>query len=224
MISYESRDRLFGIMRYRLENGEAEHGLSGSPETLILDGTTTMTRRPATARFFARLATCGSLVAVAVMVCGLLTAALAQSPGAPKRLPSAKPSDCAACHGKTSPLPQKHPAIANKTMSDCIGCHAKGSPTALRGKLPLSHTHQLSGVTCKSCHANPRKPEAVKAAKCLTCHTGEAIFAATAQVKPTNPHGSPHYGKESDCNLCHHQHEKAENYCTQCHKFDFKVP
>jgi uncharacterized paraquat-inducible protein A len=27
------------------------------------------------------------------------------------------------------------------------------------------------------------------------------------------------------CNLCHHQHEKSENYCAQCHSnFDFKVP
>jgi hypothetical protein len=52
----------------------------------------------------------------------------------------------------------------------------------------------------------------------------EKVSAATASVKPTNPHNSPHYGKNADCNLCHHQHEKSENYCTQCHKFDFKLP
>ena len=183
-----------------------------------------MISRSRTASPLALLAVLGATLAMIVLVCGLVSAAFAQSAAKPKLLPSAKPSDCAACHGKTSPLPQAHPAIVNKTMSDCVGCHAKGSATALRGKLPLSHTHQLAGVTCKSCHANPRKPEAVKAAKCLTCHTGETIFNATAQVKPTNPHGSPHYGKESDCNLCHHPHEKAENYCSQCHKFEFKVP
>jgi len=45
-----------------------------------------------------------------------------------------------------------------------------------------------------------------------------------AGVKPSNPHTSPHYGMSLDCNLCHHQHAKSENYCSQCHKFDFKVP
>ena len=173
-------------------------------------------------RFPQWLAQCGSYLALAALVVGVATAALAQ--GKPKLLPTAKPSDCVACHGKTTPLPQGHPALANKKLSDCAGCHVKGGASALTGKLPLSHAHQLAGVTCKSCHDNPRKAEAAKATKCLTCHTGEAIFAATAQVKPTNPHGSPHYGKESDCNLSHHQHEKSENYCSQCHKFEFKVP
>ncbi len=179
-----------------------------------------MTARSIPLRLLASLTRCGTLVVVAALACGLAAGALAQ--GKPKLLPTAKPSDCAACHGKVSPLPQDHPALANKTLSDCAGCHAKAS--ALTGKLPLSHTHQFAGVTCKSCHVNPRKAEPAKSATCLTCHAGEVIFAATAEVKPTNPHGSPHYGKESDCNLCHHQHGKSENYCAQCHKFEFKVP
>jgi len=181
-----------------------------------------MARRPPAGGLLVRLASFCTLLALAALMCGLVSAAFAQA--RPKLLPAAKPSDCAACHGKTVPLPKGHVALANKKLSDCASCHAKGGATALSGKLPLSHTHQLAGVTCKSCHDNPRKAEVVKAPKCLTCHTGEAIFAATAAVKPRNPHGSPHYGKESDCNLCHHQHEKSENFCTQCHKFDFKVP
>jgi len=156
-----------------------------------------MARRPPAGGLLVRLASFCTLLALAALMCGLVSAAFAQA--RPKLLPAAKPSDCAACH-------------------------AKGGATALSGKLPLSHTHQLAGVTCKSCHDNPRKAEPAKSTKCLTCHTGDAIFAATAAVKPRNPHGSPHYGKESDCNLCHHQHEKSENFCTQCHKFDFKVP
>ncbi len=177
---------------------------------------------PARTGAVARLLGCGCLAIMVAMLATFASAAPAQ--GKPKLLPSAKPSDCAACHGKVSPLPKGHVALANKALADCRACHPKGSATALSGKLPLSHTHQLAGVTCKSCHVNPRKPAAVKADKCLTCHAGEAIFAATAQVKPANPHGSPHYGKESDCSLCHHAHEKAENYCTQCHNFEFKVP
>lgn len=183
-----------------------------------------MSRHSPAAALAARLASFAIGLLVVPALCGLVVVALAQSPAAPKRLPDAKPSDCAACHGKASPLPQGHTAVAGKTMSDCTGCHAKGSPMALRGRLPLAHTHQLSGVTCKSCHANPRKAEPAKAQACLGCHTGEAIFAATAAVKPRNPHGSPHYGKEADCNLCHHQHETSENFCSQCHKFEFKVP
>jgi len=170
----------------------------------------------------ARIVSCCALVALAVTMFGLFSGAFAQ--GKPKLLPTAKPSDCAACHGKTVPLPKGHVALANKKLADCAGCHAKGGATALTGKLTLSHIHQLAGVTCKSCHDNPRKAEAAKSTKCLTCHAGDAIFAATAQVKPSNPHDSPHYGKESDCNICHHQHEKSENFCTQCHKFEFKVP
>jgi hypothetical protein len=185
-------------------------------------GIAMMIRRPASG-LFAWLAVCGSFLAIALLVGGLVSAAFAQA-GKPKLLPTAKPSDCAACHGKTTPLPKAHVAIAGKKMSDCKTCHDKAGAMALTGKLPLSHVHQLGGVTCATCHANPKKPEAVKSAKCLTCHSGETIFAATANVKPTNPHGSPHYGKESDCNLCHHQHEKAENYCSNCHKFEFKVP
>ncbi|MBW2098891.1 MAG: cytochrome c3 family protein [Deltaproteobacteria bacterium] len=32
-----------------------------------------------------------------------------------------------------------------------------------------------------------------------------------------NPHNSPHYGADLDCNFCHHQHSKSENFCAQCH-------
>lgn len=173
-------------------------------------------------RSFVRLVSFCSLVALFALVCGLVSIALAQTK--PKLLPSAKPGDCAACHGKTTPLPKSHVALANKKLSDCAGCHPKSGPNALRGKLPLSHTHQLGGVTCKSCHENVRKPAAAPVAKCLTCHTGDAIFAATESVKPHNPHGSPHYGKEADCSLCHHQHQKSENYCSSCHNFEYKVP
>lgn len=181
-----------------------------------------MTLYPAEERFCRRLALLCTLLAWAVIIWGGAGVAFAQSK--PKLLPNAAPTDCAACHGKTKLLPAAHVALTNKKLSDCVACHRKGGPIDLRGKLPLFHAHQLAGITCKSCHDNPRKPQAVESPKCLTCHTGEAIFAATAQVKPHNPHGSPHYGKESDCNLCHHQHEKSENFCSQCHTFKFNVP
>ena len=62
--------------------------------------------------------------------------------------------------------------------------------------------------------------------KCLTCHGDtKAIAQRTANVKPTNPHNSRHYGTEADCNSCHHQHTKSESLCADCHpSFKFKVP
>jgi hypothetical protein len=158
-----------------------------------------------------------------VILCGSVGVAVLAQDG-PKRLPDANASNCASCHTDKVPLPQNHPPTAGMQMAVCAGCHAKGSPASLAGKLSLSHLHQLRGMPCTTCHVDPKDAEPAKAAVCLGCHSGEAIFAATAQVKPTNPHNSPHYGKEADCNLCHHQHEKSENYCSSCHKFDFKVP
>jgi hypothetical protein len=167
----------------------------------------------------------GCLVCALALLCLVLASATgAQDTGAPKRRPDTAAGNCAACHGAKKPLPPKHPATTGMKLTGCVGCHAKGGSATLAGKLPLSHVHQLSGLTCKTCHTNPRRAEPVKFNACLNCHKAESVFAATAGVKPTNPHDSPHYGKESDCNLCHHQHEKSENYCSQCHKFDFKVP
>ncbi|PKU25095.1 cytochrome c3 family protein [Telmatospirillum siberiense] len=165
----------------------------------------------------------------AILLAGLIgvlaaSPASAQNAAAPKQLPGAAAADCQACHGATNPLPARHKSTTGQKMADCLKCHEQKTPESLSGKLPLSHIHQLNGVTCAKCHADPKKPEEVSAKKCLTCHDGETVSAATAQLKPTNPHNSPHYGKNSDCNICHHEHEKSENYCSQCHKFEFKVP
>lgn len=141
-----------------------------------------------------------------------------------KRLPESKPSDCASCHTGKNPLPRNHPSTDGLGLKDCQTCHVPGGDHSLAGKLPLSHIHQLNGVTCARCHQDVKNPEPVEFKKCLTCHDMEKVSLATSRVKPTNPHNSPHYGQKADCNLCHHQHEKSENYCLQCHKFDFKIP
>lgn len=89
----------------------------------------------------------------------------------------------------------------------------------------LGKPHAASGVKCGDCHANVKKPQAVPMEKCLSCHGDTKTLAAkTANVKPVNPHESRHYGTEADCNLCHHQHRKSENFCLDCHnRFDFRV-
>ncbi|PKN18722.1 MAG: flavodoxin [Deltaproteobacteria bacterium HGW-Deltaproteobacteria-6] len=109
----------------------------------------------------------------------------------------------------------------------CLVCHVAGEGKAgtLKGKVPGSHLHALKGVQCAQCHGKVKKPAPVEMAKCLACHGATAKLAEkTAKVKPSNPHESPHYGTDADCNLCHHQHARSENLCAQCHKFDFIVP
>ena len=89
----------------------------------------------------------------------------------------------------------------------------------------LGKLHAARGVKCAGCHENTKKPQPVAMEKCLSCHGDtKALAAKTANVKPRNPHESRHYGTEADCNLCHHQHRKSENFCLDCHnRFDFKV-
>ncbi len=164
---------------------------------------------------------------------GLMAAALAMlflsgSAGmtwaAPKNVPTAKAGNCAACHGAQAVLPAGHGDTKAMTYKDCLGCHEKTGPQKLEGRIPGSHIHRLNNITCQMCHGKAKKPEAVKMKQCATCHDADKLAAQTAQVKPENPHTSPHYGTSLDCNVCHHQHEKSGNFCSQCHKFDFVVP
>jgi hypothetical protein len=143
---------------------------------------------------------------------------------AAKKLITAKPGNCAACHGVTKVLPEGHPSTLKLTLADCRACHEKSGPTSLRTKMPLFHLHQLTGVTCIKCHDNPATAEDVPATRCMSCHDTGKLADATAAIKPQNPHISKHYGKKGDCNLCHHQHTKSEDYCITCHSFNFVVP
>ncbi len=142
---------------------------------------------------------------------------------APKLLSNAKPGDCKACHGDQKVLPDGHAKIEGMTWKECQNCHTPKQQNLL-GKIPASHVHLLGGVTCVQCHGKGQ-PKAVEMATCVKCHgSPDDLAKKTANVKPENPHTSPHYGTTLDCNLCHHQHAKSENYCNQCHTFDYKVP
>ena len=83
--------------------------------------------------------------------------------------------------------------------------------------------HVARGVKCESCHGTDKKIEYPEKEQCVQCHDAKKVSQATAGVKPANPHDSPHYHQDLECTLCHVQHAKPENYCNQCHKFDFKV-
>lgn len=84
--------------------------------------------------------------------------------------------------------------------------------------------HMALGMKCESCHGPDKKIETPEKEQCTQCHNVKALVAKTKNVKPHNPHDSPHYKQDLECTLCHLQHEAPENYCNQCHKFDFKLP
>ena len=135
-----------------------------------------------------------------------------------------KGGDCAACHAGKKMLPDAHADTKSMNWEACKACHT-GDNLSLTGKLTGSHYHQLAGVNCVKCHGKTKTPAALTMEQCIACHGATAKLAEkTKNVKPANPHTSPHYGTELDCNLCHHQHAKSENYCAQCHKFDFQTP
>ncbi len=141
---------------------------------------------------------------------------------APKVNSNARGGDCGSCHGKEKVLPDNHPDTKATDWQGCKTCH--GGEIILAGKLPGSHVHRLSGLSCSGCHPKGKRQEAMKSEKCLTCHDTEKVGEKTAGVKPENPHKSPHYGSSLGCDMCHHQHAKSENYCAQCHRFEFRVP
>ena len=85
--------------------------------------------------------------------------------------------------------------------------------------------HVARGLKCETCHGNDMKnPQEPTTATCTGCHNVDQLVEKTKNVKPTNPHTSPHYGKELDCTNCHLMHMESENFCNQCHQFDFKMP
>ena len=105
-----------------------------------------------------------------------------------------------------------------------MGAMAENAKPTKAPDTTLAQFHAKQGVECRQCHG-PGKFKAVTMTKCLTCHGDtKALAQRTANVKPTNPHNSRHYGTEADCNMCHHQHVKSENACAQCHTFKFVVP
>lgn len=83
--------------------------------------------------------------------------------------------------------------------------------------------HMAKGVPCAACHGKNNEIATPSIDQCSTCHNPDQVAAKTTQAQPRNPHVSPHYGNKLDCALCHLQHSKPENFCAQCHDFEFKV-
>jgi hypothetical protein len=143
--------------------------------------------------------------------------------------PGKKSQDgCASCHLKEKVVPEDHSPTRDLTLGDCLECHDTDTVT-LTHKIPLSHIHQLQGIGCVDCHGPGEPQKGVGAHKCLSCHEMEKIIKKTRNIgtvdgtEAANPHKS-HYGPSRDCDLCHHLHRKSENFCGECHDFEFVVP
>lgn len=167
---------------------------------------------------------CKGALILLLAIAGIVGAqSVAAAPSQAKRLTGIAATDCKSCHGGAKLLPDKHANIAGMTWEQCRGCH--DSPTkSLRKKLPLSHTHLLAGNTCQDCHGNAQAPAALASDQCLSCHgSREAVVKLTKHL-PHNPHTSPHYGPDLDCDACHRQHARSENFCAECHHWEMSVP
>ncbi len=142
---------------------------------------------------------------------------------AASRPENVKAGDCKACHGDEKVIPPGHISTKDMDLFSCRRCHSAPA-MRLRGKMPLSHTHQLLGVSCTRCHGLTRPPKPAVGQDCFVCHGDlEKLRARTSGLK-ANPHDSPHEGKTLDCILCHHEHAPSEDYCAWCHTFEFAVP
>lgn len=88
----------------------------------------------------------------------------------------------------------------------------------------LADRHAKAGVPCAACHGpDPKNLEEPSIEQCQMCHNTKALVEKTAHVKPRNPHTSPHYKDQLDCVNCHSGHDEPQNFCAQCHSYDFKV-
>lgn len=137
------------------------------------------------------------------------------------------PGDCAACHAADEQvLPPGHVPTAGMDAEVCLVCHTHESTRQpLQSVVPLDHFHMLSGVPCEACHADLDAPTAMTTDQCLVCHGPlDALAALTEDVRPTNPHDTPHGPVFAECDLCHRQHTESENFCLMCHDFEFTVP
>ncbi len=144
---------------------------------------------------------------------------------------------CESCHGKN--MDMKNPEIP--TIETCTGCHntkdlvAKTKdvkpkdvkpkdvkPKDVKPKDVKPKDVKPKDVKPKDVKPKDVKPKDVKP-KDVKPKDVKPKDVKPKDVKPTNPHMSPHYQDTLDCTNCHLMHSEPDNFCNQCHQFDFKV-
>lgn len=77
----------------------------------------------------------------------------------------------------------------------------------------LADRHAQMGLKCESCHGpDAKNPEPPTIETCTQCHPTQSLVEKTKNVKPRNPHVSPHYQDKLECTNCHLGHEKSEDF------------
>ena len=103
-----------------------------------------------------------------------------------------------------------------KHKQDCTMCHQDGfKPVPTEKQLEQKHLREFIRIL------------GYDSGCCLTCHAYINKGSYTLANGKENPHVSIHYLPETvDCNLCHREHGKSQNYCQACHAdgLGFKVP
>lgn len=83
-----------------------------------------------------------------------------------------------------------------------------------------NHSFMYEQKDCKSCHQDGLKQPAPEAA-CMTCHGTYEELAKATEHHADNPHNSPHWGPDIPCTFCHSEHKPAQNWCAECHDFEY---
>lgn len=88
----------------------------------------------------------------------------------------------------------------------------------------LADCHKSYGLSCESCHGKGVASEP-ETNVCTNCHNVKDLVKKTEPKVKTdqNPHFSPHYQDQLECNNCHKAHAAPEDFCSSCHDFKFNV-
>ena len=129
---------------------------------------------------------------------------------------------------------------------DCSVCHVMDTYfDSLQDTHLLAYTHAQEGLACLDCHeveaveqahegavaGIPMKQRKFEMEFCLDCHLPNEHTSYAEIIERTegleeeigaNPHDS-HFG-EMECRVCHKIHRESEDYCAQCHSWEWEVP
>ena len=88
----------------------------------------------------------------------------------------------------------------------------------------LADRHAKLGFKCETCHAGQATPSEPPMEACTGCHQIEALLEKTKNVKPTNPHVSPHYGNTLEGVNCHIIFDDTTNFDIYTLHLHFTLP
>jgi len=181
-----------------------------------------------------------------VLALAVLVVALVACGSKPTPTPTATPVPTRTPVPTATPVPPTPTAVGWSSDAGCATCHGASYTESLKDTTLLVYTHAQMWVACLDCHDAAALQEThagagtdtsqLKERKypnefCFGCHgpnphrSYEQVKQLTAHLEEevkANPHDS-HYG-EMNCRICHKMHRESEDYCAQCHEWEWQVP